>query len=165
MPSFLSRARRVPPRVIVSVLLAWLAVIGCAHKIGDSCSMNIECSPTGDRVCDQSQPGGYCTQEGCLAGSCPVDEGVCVRYLDLSSTPCYDQAGNFRCDRGDICVEGFCAPLRSERRACLLICQDQGGCRTGYQCIGGGVGGAEIVDTDQLTAKFCAPLNTAVPEL
>src|SRR5262245_47963647 len=122
---------------LVAALVLTLIGVGCAHKIGDGCSMNIECSPTGDRVCDNSQPGGYCTQEGCLAGSCP-DEAVCIRYLDLGNTPCTDDAGNLLCERGEICLEGFCAPLRSERRACLLICQDSGNCRGGYQCIHGG---------------------------
>lgn len=154
--------RPARPFHIPVALAVCLIVAGCAHKIGDSCTMNIECSPTGDRVCDASEPGGYCTQEGCLAGSCP-DEAVCVRYLDLSNTPCYGPNAELLCERGEICLEGFCAPLRSERRACLLICNSRSDCRDQYQCIGGGVGGAQIVDTDLLDAKYCVPLNTDVP--
>src|SRR5438552_1679837 len=110
---------RLLSAVVLVALLA--ASAGCSKQIGDSCSTNVECSPNGDRVCDPSQPGGYCTQEDCIADTCP-QESVCVRYLALSSTACYSDQGLYQCTSDDICLEGFCAPLRSARSACLLTC-------------------------------------------
>ncbi|HKO50071.1 MAG TPA: hypothetical protein VJV79_20210, partial [Polyangiaceae bacterium] len=36
--------------------------LGCTPKIGDDCSVSTNCSTTGDRLCDITQPGGYCTK-------------------------------------------------------------------------------------------------------
>ena len=33
--------------------------------MGDSCQTSTDCDPNGNRVCDLSQPGGYCTILGC----------------------------------------------------------------------------------------------------
>lgn len=74
-------------------MLGCLAVVllsACSHKIGDGCATNVECSALGDRFCDLSSPGGYCTVEGCDAWSCP-DDSVCVRFFSL-------QRGSLRCD-------------------------------------------------------------------
>src|SRR5262245_14977091 len=60
-------------------LLALLSV-GCLPKIGDDCVNDADCSQVGDRVCDSSQLGGYCTQFNCTPESCPVDEGICVAF-------------------------------------------------------------------------------------
>jgi hypothetical protein len=77
---------------------AWLAAgvaftlllgAGCGHNIGDGCSINTDCSPNNDRTCDMSQPGGYCTIEGCDQTSCPSDS-ACVRFFPekFLSEPC-----------------------------------------------------------------------------
>jgi hypothetical protein len=77
---------------------AWLAAgiaftlvlgAGCGHNIGDGCSINTDCSPNNDRECDMSQPGGYCTIEGCDQSSCPSDS-ACVRFFPekFLSQPC-----------------------------------------------------------------------------
>ena len=72
------------PRTLARLALLALAVVlvgsGCAAEIGDSCSTNIDCSTSGDRICDTAQPDGYCTIEGCSANSCP-EEGVCIRFF------------------------------------------------------------------------------------
>lgn len=57
----------------------------------------------GDRSCDLSQPGGYCTIADCSPGSCG-DEGRCVRFKPddprLSRDWCMARCGNSGdCDR------------------------------------------------------------------
>jgi len=61
-------------------VLATLAA--CGRSIGDACLISTDCSATGDRSCDLSQPGGYCTVEGCDDHSCPSDS-VCVRFFPI----------------------------------------------------------------------------------
>ncbi len=79
---------------MLKFLLAALAAalfVACAPKLGDGCTTNVDCSVNGDRFCDLSQPGGYCTIPNCEPGSCG-DDGVCVRFKPdeprLSSTWC-----------------------------------------------------------------------------
>ncbi len=55
------------------------AAAACAPRLGDGCDTNVDCSVSGDRDCDTTQPGGYCTIANCTAGSCG-DEGRCVRF-------------------------------------------------------------------------------------
>jgi len=79
-------------------VFAALAGAGCGHNIGDGCSINTDCSPNNDRTCDLSQPGGYCTIEGCDQSSCPSDS-VCVRFfpekfLSQPCNPACDLAGH-----------------------------------------------------------------------
>jgi hypothetical protein len=89
----------------------WTLLIGaillgsaaCAPKLGDGCKRPQECSVNGDRTCDQSQPGGYCTIPDCSSGSCP-DDGVCVRFQPdeprLARSWCMASCDNTRdCDR------------------------------------------------------------------
>ena len=38
---------------------------GCTPSIGDKCVLSTDCSTDGDRLCDTSQPDGYCTQFNC----------------------------------------------------------------------------------------------------
>jgi len=71
--------------IVRTGLLAFAALLGgsavgaCAPKLGDGCERTQECSVNGDRTCDRSQPGGYCTIPDCSSGTCP-DDGVCVRF-------------------------------------------------------------------------------------
>ncbi|MFW2389934.1 MAG: hypothetical protein ACN4G0_16465 [Polyangiales bacterium] len=60
------------------ILLAGLALTGCKMRIGDSCGNSTDCSVTGERQCDLSQPGGYCTVFSCDPDTCP--EGACVEW-------------------------------------------------------------------------------------
>jgi hypothetical protein len=57
--------------------LVWLAaaallalVAGCAPKIGDKCTVSTDCSVSGDRLCDSTQPSGYCTVFNCEPNAC-----------------------------------------------------------------------------------------------
>jgi hypothetical protein len=60
---------------------AWLT--GCTPVIGDSCVLSTDCASDGTRVCDTSEPGGYCTVLNCtgnaLGAVCP-DYAVCIDF-------------------------------------------------------------------------------------
>jgi hypothetical protein len=85
-------------KLLIVAALSLLTALSsaCAPEFGDNCSSSIECSATGDRFCDQSQPGGYCTLSNCEPKSCS-DEGVCVRFKPaqprLSSSWCMRKCG------------------------------------------------------------------------
>jgi hypothetical protein len=83
------------------LIAALLLVAACAPKLGDDCNNSLECSAIGDRYCDISQPGGYCTIQNCEPGACG-DEGVCVRFKPdeprLSSSWCMAKCSG-SCDR------------------------------------------------------------------
>ena len=117
-PSFLLPASRMR-----LVLALGLALVGCAPEIGDACETSTDCSQNGDRLCDISQPGGYCTIFNCEpadsnpAAKCP-DESACVAFAaepspvpgcanSLGSTP-YTRAFCLKkCDNGDDCRSGY----------------------------------------------------------
>jgi hypothetical protein len=101
-------------------LAAGALALGCTPKIGDDCSVSTNCSTTGDRLCDVTQPGGYCTKFNCEPGSCPADS-VCVNFGTRLSP-----------------VDG-CAPSQAnspyKRSFCMASCGDDGDCRSGYKCL------------------------------
>ena len=166
---------RIPKTALVLVAIF---AIGCSHNIGDSCTSNADCSPIGNRFCDKSAPGGYCTLEGCDVNVCP-SESACIRFFTLlPDRPCTfvkdhpngrsDCAANERCLRDDPVsgsetesIPAHCAPESSERRWCQLRCQSDRDCRPGYQCRATETMGAESVPTLDMSlgssVKFCAP--------
>ncbi|MBW2529092.1 MAG: hypothetical protein JRI23_33250, partial [Deltaproteobacteria bacterium] len=110
---------RRPDRAWLLLLLAPL-LVGCQPDIGDECSTALDCSTIGDRLCDTSQPDGYCTIFNCEPDTCP-DEAACVAFqLDLDPA---------------------CGPLddgrysRFSRSFCMYVCDDDDDCRSGYECI------------------------------
>jgi hypothetical protein len=82
----------------------------CGRSIGDSCTTNTDCSPNGDRICDVSQPGGYCTIDGCNDQSCP-SEAVCMRFFpqQFLSRPCSPACE----DQGDACCQASTGDVTS----------------------------------------------------
>jgi hypothetical protein len=166
------------PRAVLAVAAVAAAQVlaGCGHNIGDNCTANVDCDPTGTRFCDVSAPNGYCTIEGCDFNTCP-DEAVCIRFFtQVKDEPC--TVGQPGCRADELCVcdmtvsgkcagdapNGHCAPQTSERRWCQLKCDNNGDCRTGYECRSTGTLGAEPVPTlsnpTPSAAKFCAPTAT-----
>jgi hypothetical protein len=111
--------------VSLGVLLA--AVCGCGHNVGDSCTQNVDCSPLGDRFCDLSAPGGYCTLEGCdirldtdgnNADSCP-SESECVRFFtQIETEPCDPTAMPTGCNADERCL---CDCSNPDTGACLPV--------------------------------------------
>lgn len=96
--------------LLLSLGIAWLGLAACQPNIGDSCGGSRDCSATGERQCDLTQPGGYCTVRGCDPDTCP------------------DSA---------ICVEWRFNPTRTAETWCMKACTSDGNCRTGsgYLCV------------------------------
>ncbi len=122
-PSESHAAHSVSPSfwgLAVAALLG-LGSMACQPEIGDECSTSTDCSTSGDRLCDTSQPGGYCTQFNCGAGTCPEDEGICIGFYASTSTlaACRDES----------------AGSRFARSFCMKPCDSDGDCRGGYACI------------------------------
>jgi hypothetical protein len=101
--------------VVLAALACAMLAIGCAPRIGDGCYSQTNCSINGDRVCDITQPGGYCTVFDCSPDTCP-DDSVCVRFEPDTA--------------------------RLSRNVCMRRCSSDGDCRTdkGYRCVGNDVG-------------------------
>jgi hypothetical protein len=74
---------------MVLALTSALALASCGKKIGDECQTAADCDPNGTRICDISQPGGYCTILGCDETTCP-SEAACIRYFPVQylTKPC-----------------------------------------------------------------------------
>ncbi|HVU03334.1 MAG TPA: hypothetical protein VHE30_16355 [Polyangiaceae bacterium] len=128
-----------------AALLA-LASFGCSPSIGDSCQLHSDCSQTGDRICDPTLPGGYCTVFNCLPGSCP-EEAVCVGFYTepASLSECRDPSES-----------------RFERTFCMKTCGSTGDCRGGYQCLpvgadGNNPVGAVVLESGDVNRSVCAP--------
>jgi len=94
-------------RTLVPLFLIAATAVSCAAQIGDSCTTNSDCG-TG-RICDRSQPDGYCTLASCDRAECP-DEAVCVDFGDQSRY-CMQKCGAFAfCRDGYVCVLDYPKP-------------------------------------------------------
>jgi hypothetical protein len=100
-----------------ALLCALLA--GCTPKIGDKCQLSTDCSQLGDRLCDTTQPDGYCTIFNCEPDNCP--DAVCVAF-DPELDPACGTADDSRWPR-------------FERSFCERPCDDDGDCREQYFCV------------------------------
>lgn len=146
------------------VALALCALAGaCGRKIGDKCRDPIDCNNEDiTRTCDQSAPGGYCTVDGCDEKSCP-DEAVCIRFfpnMEFLNKPCDPDAMVSGCEPQELCVSypggGRCAPRSTEKRNCVLKCDDDGDCREEYACRASGQGNSlALTPTPRQVVKYC----------
>ena len=102
----------------LAALAALLGALGCKPEIGDDCQVSTDCSNVGDRLCDTTQPGGYCTIFNCEPGTCP-EEAVCVAFKTGISAACPDPQGG----------------TRLQRTFCMRNCSDNSDCRGGYDCV------------------------------
>ena len=127
--------------------------LGCKPKIGEDCATSVDCSISGDRLCDVTQPGGYCTVFNCEPNNCP-DESVCVGF------------GEGTCSTPSIAI-------RFRRTFCMRSCEDDDDCRGGsYRCIDVSRDQArQIVDTNPSSRRICAvpaspppAVDTSLPE-
>jgi hypothetical protein len=106
------------PKVFLVGIFA-LAAVACGHDIGDKCSTSVDCSQAGDRLCDITQPDGYCTVFNCEPDSCPKEAACVVFNAALSNaTACEDPNGL----------------SRFARSFCLFKCSSNDDCRSGYEC-------------------------------
>ncbi len=119
-------------------LLGGLAgAVGGAPKIGDKCSVSTDCSVQGDRLCDPTQPAGYCTIFNCEPNRCP-DEAVCVAFNEPScSSPALSR--------------------RFQRTFCMFVCESDGDCRADYKCLETTSDPArQVVDQNPQSRRICA---------
>jgi hypothetical protein len=148
---------------LVLALMAGALAAGCGHQIGDECTTAADCNPNGTRSCDRSQPGGYCTIQGCDETSCP-SEAVCIRYFPAQflTEPCNPAAMPSECAADEVCLDdGVCAPLSTELRYCVKNCATNDDCRGGYECrLAGTRGSLALVSNPKVTVRFCAPQTT-----
>ena len=91
-------------------LVAGFVIAGCQSEIGDGCGSSSDCALNASRICDTTQPGGYCTIQGCDPDTCP---------------------GN------SLCVEWRFVPGRLSTRFCMSQCRVAGDCRGEYSCFSG----------------------------
>lgn len=126
-------------------------VAACKPTIGDKCVLSTDCSTQGDRLCDTSQPGGYCTEFNCVANGCP-DQAACVLFTSNVPGCGYDdRSGPY----GSRVARGFC----------VAICGNNSDCRGGYVCRSAKESpwNGVILDTDQ-TKLSCLVPPGAVPD-
>lgn len=104
----------------VFALVGLASLVGCTPEIGDKCRISTDCSIQGDRLCDLSQPDGYCTQLNCQRNSC-ADEASCVLFgAALPGCGFDDRSGPFG--------------SRVARSFCMAKCESNSDCRKGYVC-------------------------------
>lgn len=110
----------------LGLALVWaVAVAGCKPQIGDKCQVSTDCSQTGDRLCDVSEPDGYCTIYNCepkgsnASAACP-DEGSCIAFGEQPSPV--------------LGCQGGLGSVPYQRTFCLKICKNGSDCRGGYVC-------------------------------
>lgn len=129
-----------------------LGASACQPRIGDDCRVNQDCSGERQRICDTSQPGGYCTLANCTESSCPEGESICVMFNSSSSAvPACEYPGKL-------------SP--SARTFCMMTCNSDSDCRTDYFCtdIGGpDPWGALVVQKDAPTTKICIAKQAGQP--
>ncbi|HEX7478843.1 MAG TPA: hypothetical protein VF331_13640 [Polyangiales bacterium] len=132
------RSPRARGLLCAGLALAALTLSACGKQIGDKCRTALDCSVSASRLCDRTEPGGYCTVQDCDLGTCP-SEAVCVKFRP--------------------------AVNRLSVTYCMYKCGDTDDCRTdqGYRCLHanefGVAGEAEIVGNPN--TKFCAVRDTA----
>lgn len=109
---------RDPRWLLLSALVGVLAA--CTPSIGDKCVLSTDCSTRGDRLCDTSQPEGYCTQFNCQHNQCP-DHAACVLFNAAVPGCGYnDRSGGYG--------------SRIARSFCVAMCASDKDCRSGYVC-------------------------------
>ncbi len=132
-----------PPVYRILLIVATLCSAACGSEIGDSCLISADCSTEGDRICDLSQPDGYCTVVGCDYDTCP-EGSVCVRFFvgeftnetcDAATEDEPSSAGTDDCSLDELCtLRGQCVPRSAEARYCMATCGSSGDCRDAYEC-------------------------------
>lgn len=149
---------RAAPLIVMARSLTWgwiaacallAGLMACSPELGDRCAVSTDCSVRGDRLCDLSQPGGYCTQLNCRAGSC-ADEGSCVLFGSaIPGCGFDDRAGPFG--------------SRVGRSFCMAQCESDSDCRGEYVCADPRTApwNAVILDDNQIK-RSCLPRPFAV---
>lgn len=164
----------------MGLLLGLGAVVvaqACTPEIGDKCIVSTDCSVQGDRLCDTSQPGGYCTQLNCRGNDC-FDEGACVLFNSAIPGCNYDdRAGGYgsriarsfcmaQCDNdGDCRPDYVCADPRTAPWSAVILDDNQGkkGCLPKPLPFDGGGDGGVTFSVESPVCQSAAPLDAAAP--
>jgi hypothetical protein len=161
------------------LVLGLLLALGCKPQIGDKCTTSTDCSQVGDRLCDISQPSGYCTIFNCepkgsnAAASCP-DGASCVAFgadpspvagceNALGSTPYTRTFCMKECDNGNDCREGYVCedPEADERFSAVDVDGRTKVCMVAFSAAAPGTKG-DTSSSDVCTATSLPP--DAFPE-
>lgn len=144
-------------RFALAAFAALVILDGCTPKIGRECTTSLDCSQQGDRLCDNTQPGGYCTLFNCEPDKCPEGDGVCVAFLSQ--------------------LDPACGPTddvswgRFERTFCMANCDDDSDCRDGYECVQPASRDGRIIDFSPVSDHICmvkinvTPVSAQIPEI
>lgn len=97
-----NRSTHRPWRAALALALA-VAAGGCAAQVGDACKHNQDCGD--QRICDVSQPEGYCTVQGCTQEECPT-ESICVEFSTRERFCMRACEVDTDCRDGYFCVQG-----------------------------------------------------------
>lgn len=160
--AFLSPRVSAPPRalLILAALAALALAAGCAPKIGDKCTVSTDCSATGDRLCDITEPGGYCTVFNCEPDSCP-DDAACINFGATLSNLMEPADGGSSTQIVPACTASQ-GNSPYQRSFCMASCEGDGDCRGGYQCIEPADVGGVKVDRNR-SNKVCAVPRSGPP--
>ena len=134
-------------RLLLLLVLAAVA-FGCKPDIGDKCTTSTDCSIAGERLCDLTQPGGYCTIFNCEPNLCP-ENSVCVAFGERT---CSVQA----------------VTLRFRRTFCMASCEKDNDCRgDAYRCVDISTDTSRrVVDTNPESHRVCGiPAAYDVPSV
>ena len=113
------RAPMVRAPLVFSVALVAFGAVACGHKIGDDCKTSVDCSQGGERLCDITQPGGYCTVFNCEPNTCPSEAACIVFDPQLSAAKSCESRNGLS---------------RFARSFCLFKCSSNDDCRDDYVC-------------------------------
>lgn len=146
-----------------STALAVLAIstAACGSQIGDSCQTATDCAQDGTRICDISQPGGYCTIVGCDETTCP-SEAACIRTfpVEFLTKPCNPYCEDRPCQSPADGGTGGDAGMGAALSLCEPVCgQDSTTTSTSNPCPNGPTNDC-TADEVCLEEGLCAPMST-----
>ncbi len=142
-----------PARFVPLLILVGMSFCACVPKIGDDCVTDRDCSQQNDRLCDTTQPGGYCTLANCDPFSCPEKESVCVAFNSTRSSVGL-------CDNPS-------QPSPHLRSFCMATCGTSSQCRPGYACVDLSEDnplGAEIIEEHPESTRVCL-MAESIPDI
>lgn len=142
----------------------YCTVEGCDVRFDDSNTLRDSCPSEAVCVRFFSQEQGRPCDPATQRQDCSPDERCLCDCAADPAKPAVCQAAGTTCHSG-VMVSGpkggHCAPEVSERRWCMLRCNNDGDCRggQGYECRAAGTFGAELVPGEPLDGdhppKFC----------
>jgi hypothetical protein len=153
--------KRNPEGAGRAVLLAVaLSAIACSQQIGASCQTASDCNPNGGRICDISQPGGYCTILGCNETSCP-SEATCIRYFPVQflTKPCNPSCEDRLCQPALGGGDGGTSTSDAGLPLCPAVCPPES-TQAQPDCCPNGPTNDCTADEVCLDEGLCAPLSS-----